>query len=127
MKLLPVNLSLQNKWPLTIWQGRVVAPHSPRAVGTGQDIVRVQRRLWPKCHGNHQGNSGVIINREAESFAGLSLEQIVLFIGLAPLTPQGPQLPSAALGLAGPHVRIINSHQAGSDGVAYAVEPEAEK
>lgn len=62
----------------------MVAPHSPRAVGTGQDIVRVQRRLWPKCHGNHQGNSGVIINRDAESFAGLSLEQTVLFIGLAP-------------------------------------------
>lgn len=103
-------------------------PRSPRAVGTGQDIDRVQRRLWPKCHGNHQGNSGVIINREAESFAGLSLEQTVLFIGPAPWTPQGPQLPSAALGPAGPaHKWVINSHWAGSDGVAYAVEPEAEK
>lgn len=37
MKLLPVNLSLQNKWLLTIWQGCVVAPHSPCAVVTGQD------------------------------------------------------------------------------------------
>lgn len=74
------------------------------------------------------GNLGVIIIREAESFAGLSLEQTALFIGLTKWTPQGPQLPSAALGPAGSaHKWIINSHRAGSDDVAYAVEPEAEK